>query len=181
METAHKMYVQTRDVTESSSNTSHQVNAFGNNKGGKSTNPQKFKRKDQQGNVFADTTKKRKTANRAAATGGSQVRSDGSQRQMDPAQHMAKIISGLKSANAAFTDKRLKVGHFRHTLSKDALPILTMDQCQKDIFHGAWAVCQQKGHRAGKCVLWGSADQEGKSNILKYKKAFNETYYATDQ
>ena len=101
------------------------------------------------GYVFADT-KKRKTANRAAATGGSQVGSDGSQRQMDPAQHMAKIIAGLNSANAAFTEKR---GHFRHTLSKGALPVLTMDQCQKDIFHGAFVVCQQKGHRAGKCTL----------------------------
>ena len=181
LETAHKMYVQTRDVTESSSTASHQIHAFGNNRGGKSTNPQKVKRKDQPGNVFADSTKKRKTANRAAATGGSQSGSDVSHRQIDPAQHMARIISGLNSANAAFTDKRLKVGHFRHTLSKGALPILTMDQCQKDVFHGACSVCQQKGHRAGKCVLWGSADQEGKNNILKYKKAFNEAYYAADQ
>ena len=93
METAHKMYVQTRDVTESSSTTSHQEHAFGNNKGGKGSNSQKGKRKDQQGTVFADT-KKRKTANRAAATGGSRVGSDGSQRQMDPAQYMAKILPG---------------------------------------------------------------------------------------
>ena len=181
LETAHKMYVQTRDVTETNSNTSHQVNAFGNNKGGKGSNPpQKGKRKDQQSNVFADT-KKRKTANRAAATGGSQAGSDGPQRQTDSAQHMAKIIAGLKNANAAFTDRKLKVGQFRHTVSNGTLPVLTMDQCQRDIFHGACAVCQQKGHRAGKCTLWGSADQDGKSNIIKYKKAFNEAYYGTDQ
>ena len=180
LETAHKMYVQTRDVSEAISIASHQVNAFGNNKVGKSFNSQKGKRKVQHSTMFADS-KKRKTANRVASTGGSQAGSDGSQRQVDPAQHMAKIIAGLNKVNAAFSEKRFKVGQFRHTLSNGALPVLSMDQCQKDIFHGACAVCQQKGHRAGKCTLWGSADQEGRSNILKYKKAFNEAYYAPDQ
>ena len=122
LETAHKMYVQTRDVSQTISIASHQVNAFGNNKSEKSSNPQKGKRKDQHSTMFADT-KKRKTANRAAVTGGSQAGSDEPKRPMDPAQHMKKIIAGLNKVNSVFMEKKLKVGHFRHTLSNGTLPM----------------------------------------------------------